>query len=158
MMGSDEHVFNKKLISGSMRMANGANMKMLCDGDINVDVITKNGDITSGTLRVKVIPGMKQKLFSFTQAMLGGWSMKGGQTKQGELFIALTHEDHKPIIFDRVLESWQLSLVSSQDGDQESRRDQCSNCKWKTIKRILPQSDKSCWTSFDGCHSKVLQG
>ena len=45
---------------------------------------------------------MKQKLFSFTQAMLGGWTMEGGQTNQGEFFIALTHEDHKPIIFDRV--------------------------------------------------------
>ena len=69
LMGSEEHVFNKKLISGSMRTANGAHMKMLCEGEINVDVITKNGDITSGTLRVKVIPGMKQKLFSFTQAI-----------------------------------------------------------------------------------------
>ena len=78
MMGSEEHVFNKKLIYGSKRTANGAHMKMLCEGDINVDVITKNGDVTSGTLRVKVIPGMKQKLFSFTQAMLGGWSMQGG--------------------------------------------------------------------------------
>ena len=39
MMGSEEHVFNKKLISGSMRTANGALMKMLCEGDINVDVI-----------------------------------------------------------------------------------------------------------------------
>ena len=84
MMGSEEHVFNKKLISGSMRTANGAHMKMLCGGDINVGVITKNGDVTSGTLRVKVIPGMKQKLFSFTQAMLGGWSMQGSQPKQGE--------------------------------------------------------------------------
>ena len=55
MMGSEEHVFNKKLISGSMRTTNGAHMKMLCEGDINVDVITKNGDITSGTLRVKDI-------------------------------------------------------------------------------------------------------
>ena len=72
MMGSEEHVFNKKLIFGSMRTVNGAHMKMLCEGDINVDLITKNGDVTSGTLRVKVIPGMKQKLFSFTQAMLGG--------------------------------------------------------------------------------------
>ena len=43
-------------------------------------------------LRVKVIPGMKQKLFSFTQAMLVGWSMQGGQTNQGELFIALTRD------------------------------------------------------------------
>ena len=105
MMGSEEYVFNKKLITGSKRTANGAYMKMLCEGDINVDVITKNGDVTSGTLRVKVIPGMKQKLFSFTQAMMGGWTMQGGQTKQGEIFIALTHEDHKPIIFDRVLKA-----------------------------------------------------
>ena len=105
MMGSEEHVFSKKLISGSMRTANGAHMKMFCEGDINVDVITKNGDITSGTLRVKVIPRMKQRLFSFTQAMLGGWTMQGGQNIQGELFVALTHEDHKPIIFDRVLKA-----------------------------------------------------
>ena len=54
-----------------MRTPNGAHMKMLCEGDINVDVITKNGDISSGSLRVKVIPGMKKRLFSFTQAMLG---------------------------------------------------------------------------------------
>ena len=69
LMGSEEHVFNKKLISGSMGTASGAHMKMLCEGEINVDVITKNGDITSGTLIVKVIPGIKQKLFSFTQAI-----------------------------------------------------------------------------------------
>ena len=105
MMGSEEHVFKKKLITGSVSTANGAHMKMMCEGDINVDVITKNGDVTSGTLRVKVIPGMKQKLFSFTQAMMGGWTMQGGQTKQGELFIALTHEDHKTIIVDRVLKA-----------------------------------------------------
>ena len=79
MMGSEEHMFDKKLISGSMRTANGAHMKMLCEGDINVDVITENGDITSGCLRVKVIPGIKQRLFSFAQAMLGGWAMHGGQ-------------------------------------------------------------------------------
>ena len=59
MMGSEEHVFIKKLISGSVRTANGAHMKMLCEENINVDVITKNGDVTSGTLRVKVIPGME---------------------------------------------------------------------------------------------------
>ena len=38
----------------------------------------------SDTLRVKVIPGMNQKLFSLTQAMLGGWSMQGGKTKEIE--------------------------------------------------------------------------
>ena len=114
MMGSEEHVFKKKLISGSGRTANGAHMKMLCDGDINVDVITKNGDIRSDTLRVKGIPGMKQKVFSFTQAMLGGWTMHGGQTKQGELFISLTHEDDKPIIFDRVLNAGNSVLLAAK--------------------------------------------
>ena len=114
MMGSEEHVFNKKLITGSVRTANGAHKKMLCEGDINVDVITKNGDVTSSTLRVKVIPGMKQKLFSFTQAMMGAWTMQGGQTKQGELFIALTHEDHKPIIFDRVLKAGNSVLLAAK--------------------------------------------
>ena len=58
MMGSEEHVFNKKLISGRMRTSNGGHMKILCEGDINVDVITKNSDITSGTSRVKIIPGI----------------------------------------------------------------------------------------------------
>ena len=43
MMGSEEHVFNKKLISGSMRTANGAHMKMLREGDINVDVGSTQG-------------------------------------------------------------------------------------------------------------------
>ena len=56
MMGSEEHVFHKKLITGSVRTANGAHMKMLCEGDINIDVITKNADITSGTLGGKDIP------------------------------------------------------------------------------------------------------
>ena len=114
IMGREEHVFNKKLITGSVRTANGAHMRMLCEGDINIDVITKNGDVTSGRLRVKVIPGMKQKFFSFTQAMLGGWTMQGGETKQGELFIALTHEDHKPIIFDRVLKAGNSVLLAAK--------------------------------------------
>ena len=57
---------------------------------------------------------MKQRLFSFTQAMLGGWSMHGGQGKQGELFIALTDEDHNPIIFDRVLKAGNLVLLAAK--------------------------------------------
>ena len=114
MIGSEEHVFNKKLISGSMRTANGAHMKMMCEGDINVDVITKNGDVTSGTLRVIVIPGMKQKLFSFTQAILDCWFMHSCQTKQGELFTDLTHEDHKPIIFDRVPKTGNSVVLSAK--------------------------------------------
>ena len=41
MKGSEEHVFNKKLISGSVRTANGAHMKMVCEEDISVDVSWK---------------------------------------------------------------------------------------------------------------------
>ena len=44
--------------------------------------------------------------------MLGGSSMQGGQIKQGELFIALTHEDHKPIICDRVMKAGNSVLLA----------------------------------------------
>ena len=114
MMRREGHMFKKRLISGSMSTANGAQMKMLCEGDINVDVITKNGDVTSGCLRVKLIPGMNQRLFGFTQAMLGGWTMQGGQTKQGELFIGLTHKNHKPIIIDRMLKAGNSVLLAAK--------------------------------------------
>ena len=97
-----------------MRTANGTHIKMLCEGDINVDVITKNGDITSDTLRMKVIPRIKQRSLSITQAMLGDWAMQGGQTRQVELFIALTHKDQMPIIFDRVLKAGNSVLLAAK--------------------------------------------
>ena len=40
--------------------------------------------------------------------------MQGGQANQGELFIALTHEDHKPIIFDRVLKAGNSVLLATK--------------------------------------------
>ena len=40
--------------------------------------------------------------------------MQSGQTKQGELFIALTHEDHKPIIFDRVWKAGNSVLLAAK--------------------------------------------
>ena len=46
--------------------------------------------------------------------MLGGRSMQGGQTKQGGLFIAPTHEDHKPIIFHRVLKAGNSVLLAAK--------------------------------------------
>ena len=154
MMGSEVYVFNKKLISGRMRTANGTHKKMLCEGDINVDVITKNGDVASGTLRVKVMPGMKQKLFSFTQAMLAGWTMQGGQTKQGELFIALTPEDHQPIIFDRVLIAGNSVLLAAKMVIKNPEPVNVVIVNGKQSKEYF----HTCWTSFDGCHNKVLQG
>ena len=62
MKGTNEHVSNKKFVSGSVATTNGAHMKMLCKRDIIVDVIIQNGDVSSGTLIVKLIPGVKQKL------------------------------------------------------------------------------------------------
>ena len=46
--------------------------------------------------------------------MLGGWTMQGSQRKQGELFMALTHEDHKSIIFDRVLKAGNSVLLAAK--------------------------------------------
>ena len=46
--------------------------------------------------------------------MLGGLAMQGGQTKQGELFISLTDEDHKPIIFDRVMKAGNSVLLAAK--------------------------------------------
>ena len=40
--------------------------------------------------------------------------MQGGKTKQGELFIALTHDNHKPIIFDRVLKAGNSVLLAAK--------------------------------------------
>ena len=41
--------------------------------------------------------------------------MQGSQAKQGELFIALTHEDHKPIIFDSVLLAAKMVIKSPEE-------------------------------------------
>ena len=46
--------------------------------------------------------------------MMGGWTMQGGQTKQGQLFIALTHENHKAIIFDRALKAGNSVLLAAK--------------------------------------------
>ena len=46
--------------------------------------------------------------------MMGGWTMQGGKTKQVELFIALTHEDHKPIISDGVLKTGKSVLLAAK--------------------------------------------
>ena len=46
--------------------------------------------------------------------MLGGWTMQGGQTKQGKLFIALIHNDHKLIIVDRMLKAGNSVLLAAK--------------------------------------------
>ena len=76
--------------------------------------VAKNGKKERKCTYHRVHVGMKQRLFSFTQAMLCGWSMQGDQTKQVELFIALTHENHKPIIFDIVLKARNSVLLGAK--------------------------------------------
>ena len=46
--------------------------------------------------------------------MVGGWYIQGGKIKQGELFIALTYKDHKPIIFDRMLKAGNSVLLAAK--------------------------------------------
>ena len=55
----------------------------------------------------------KQSLFSLSQALFGGWSMQGGQMKQGNIFKILTHEDHTPIIFGRVWKAGKSVLLAA---------------------------------------------
>ena len=45
---------------------------------------------------------------------MGGWTIQGGQTKHEELFIALTNEDHKLIIFGRFLKAGNSVLVAAE--------------------------------------------
>ena len=40
--------------------------------------------------------------------------MQGGKTKQEEPLIALTHEEHKPIIFDSVLKAGNSVLLAAK--------------------------------------------
>ena len=46
--------------------------------------------------------------------MLGGWTIQGGQTKQGELFIALIHEDPQTYHFYRVLKAGNSVLLAAK--------------------------------------------
>ena len=50
--------------------------------------------------------------------------MQGGQTKQGELFIALTHEDHKPNQ-DYDSEEEKTSETQETDDDESETSNAC---------------------------------
>ena len=82
--------------------------------------------------------------------------MQGGQTKEGELFIALTHEDHKPIIFDRVLKAGNSVLIAAKIVIKNPEEVNVAIVKGEQSKEYFHRVTGH--TSFDGCHSKVLQG
>ena len=100
LIGDESILYNKKPIKGSVSTASGARMNMLCEGNMDVKIINKKGDAVTGTLHVKVANGMKQKLFSFMQALLAGWRLQGEKKPNGDVEIVLTHPNFRPIYFD----------------------------------------------------------
>ena len=68
LIGSEKDVFDKKRVKGSINTANSEKMKIRCEGKVNVSHFTKTGYESKGTLSVKVVEGLKIKLFSFTTA------------------------------------------------------------------------------------------
>ena len=81
LIESEKDVFNKKMIEGSINTANGEKMKIRCEGKVNVSHFTKTGYESKGTLSVKVVEGLKIKLFSFTTALSKRWIMNGYKQK-----------------------------------------------------------------------------
>ena len=100
LIGSEKDVFDKKMIEGPINTANGEKMKIKCEGKVNVSHFTKTGYESKGTLSVKVVEGLKIKLFSFTTALSKGWIMNGYKQKNGEVLIMLRHDWYPAIIFD----------------------------------------------------------
>ena len=91
------------MIKGSINTANGEKMKIMCEGKVNVSHFTKTGYESKGTLSVKVVEGLKIKLFSFTTALSKGWIMNGYKQKNGEVVIMLTHNWYPVIIFNQMI-------------------------------------------------------
>ena len=56
-------------------------MKIRCEGQVNVSHFTKTGYESKETLSVKVVEGLKIKLFSITTALSKGWIMHGYKRK-----------------------------------------------------------------------------
>ena len=97
LIGSEKHVFDKKMIEGSVDTAISEKMKIKCEGKVNVSHFTKNGYESKGTLSVKVVEGLKIKSFSFTTALSKGWIMNGYKQKNDDVIIMLTHDRYPAI-------------------------------------------------------------
>ena len=91
------------MIKVSVNTANGEKMKIRCEGKVNVSHFTKTGYKSKGTPSVKVVEGLKIKLFSFTTALSKGWIMNGYKQKNGDIVIMWTHERYPAIIFDQMI-------------------------------------------------------
>ena len=60
---SEKDVFDKKMIEGSINTANNEKMKITCEGKVNASHFTKTRYESKGTPSVKVVEGLKIKLF-----------------------------------------------------------------------------------------------
>ena len=89
-------------------------MEIKCEDKVNVCHFTKTGYDHKGTLSVKVVEGLKIKLFSFTTALSNGWIMNGYKQKNGEVVIMLTHDRHPAIIFDQMIKCGSSILMGAK--------------------------------------------
>ena len=78
-------------------------MRIKCEGKVNVSHLTKTGYESKGILSVKVVEGLKLKLFSFTTVLSKGWIMNGYKQKNGEVVIMLRHDQYPAMIFDQMI-------------------------------------------------------
>ena len=102
------------MIEGSVNTENGEKMKIKCEGKVNVNHFTKTGYESKGTLSVKVVEGLKIKLFSFTTALSNGWIMNGYKQKNGEVVIMLTQDWYPAIIFDQMIKCGSSILMGAK--------------------------------------------
>ena len=114
MKRNSKFVYDKRALNATANTANGAKMKIECEGKIGVRIIPKQGKAQEGTLAVKVAPDLHVNLFSFIQAMKSCWQLEGSLGKDGQVMLILTHEDFSPIYLDRVIKQvapffWELN-------------------------------------------------
>ena len=115
LIGSEKDVFDKKMIEASVNTANSEKMKIKCEGKVNVSHFTKTGYKSKGTLSVKVVEGLKLKLFSFSTSLSKGWIMNGYKQKNGDIVIMLTHDKYPAIIFDQMIKCGSSVLMGAKN-------------------------------------------
>ena len=111
LIGSEKDDFDKKMIKGSINTANCEKMKLKFEGKVNVSHLSKTGD---ESISVKVVEGLKFKLFSFTLALSKGWIKNGYKDKNGDIVIMLTHDQYPDIIFDQMIKCGSSILIGAK--------------------------------------------
>ena len=111
LIGSEKDDFDKKMIRGSINTANCEKMKLKLEGKVNVSYFTKTGYESKS---VKVVEGLKFKLFSFTVALSKGWIKNGYKDKNGDIVTMLTYDQYPDIIFDQMIKCGSSILIGAK--------------------------------------------